>query len=71
MIVCIYVEIYAYLSQRRTEPHVNTVNTMTEALDIKRPDILNQNDGITKTSEHQHLSSHLDLMNVFKLQSHQ
>lgn len=42
----------AILSQRRTEPHVNNVNTMTEALDIKRPDILNsltkQKDGIAK-----------------------
>lgn len=25
----------AILSQRRTEPHVSNVNTMTEALDIK------------------------------------
>lgn len=31
----------AILSQRRTELHVSTVNTMTEALDIERPDILN------------------------------
>lgn len=45
MIVCMsYIyEIYAYciLSQRRTESHISTVNTMTEALDIQRPDILN------------------------------
>lgn len=34
--VCLYIEIYAYLSQRRTEPHVSTVNTMTEALDIQK-----------------------------------
>lgn len=48
MIVCIYLEIYAYISQKRTEPHVSTVNTMTEALDFKRPDILNSLTGNKK-----------------------
>lgn len=56
MIVCIYVEIYAYLSQRRTEPHVNTVNTMTEALDIKRPDVLNSPAGIKMMASQKYLN---------------
>ena len=57
----------AILSQRRTEPHVSTVNTMTEALDIQRPDILKftdreqkKKDGVAEICEHQQLSRHLD-----------
>lgn len=61
----------AILSQRRTEPHVSNVNTTTEALDIKRPDILNSPTGNKKmaSQKHQQLSCHLDSANFFKLQS--
>lgn len=64
----------AILSQRTTETLVSTVITMTEALDINRPDTLNVLTGnkkmaSQKTREHQQLSRHLDSANFFKLQS--
>lgn len=57
--VCHYIEIYAYciLSQRRTESHVSTVNTMTEALDIQRPDILNSLTGNEKMALQKYLNT--------------
>lgn len=63
----------AILSQRTTETHISTVITMTEALDINRPDSLNSSTGkkhgVSKIHEHQQLGRHLDSANFFKLQS--
>lgn len=69
----LYIEIYAYLSQRRTEPQISTVNTMTEALDIqkarhseisptKRGKKKMASQGYLNTSS---LSCRRDFMNVF------
>lgn len=71
--VCLYIEIYAYLSQRRTELHLSTVNTTTEALDIQGPDILNSLTREQKKKKRWHsknvltpaLGRHQDFMNVF------
>lgn len=47
----------AVLSQRTTEPRVSTVNTMTEALDIKRPDTLNSPTGNKKMALQQYVNT--------------
>lgn len=47
----------AILSQRRTELRVSTVNTMTEALDIERTDILNSPTGNKKMASQNYLNT--------------
>lgn len=69
MIVCIYLYRNLCILQsfhRGEQNHISNVNTMTEALDIERPDTLNSPKGSTTMAsqkEHQQLSCRLNSLN--------